>query len=90
MGPHKELERLIGAAIVDGEFRASLLESPLAAAAGFDLAEDELAVLDSAGADSLEELAAHIYAWITKATTPKRVTAARWSLDGHQAARIAV
>lgn len=90
MASHKELERLIGAAIVDGEFRTSLLESPLAAASGFDLSAEELAALDSAGANSLEELAALIHAWITNAPNPKRTVATRWALDGYQAARIAV
>ncbi|MHB1158878.1 MAG: Franean1_4349 family RiPP [Chloroflexota bacterium] len=90
MASHKELERLIGAAIVDGEFRMSLLEAPLAAASGFDLSAEELAALNNAGASSLEELAAHIHAWVTNAPKPKRTVATRWMLDGYQAARIAV
>ncbi len=90
MPSHKELERLIGAAIVDSEFRASLLESPAAAASGFNLSAEELDALSSADTSSLEELATFLYAWITKAPKPRRASFGRWSLDGYQAVRIAV
>lgn len=90
MPPHKELERLIGTAIVDGEFRASLLHSPAAAASGFDLSAEESAMLSSADSGSLEELAAYIHAWITKAPKPRRVASPRWTLEGYQSGRVAV
>ncbi len=90
MPSHPELERLIGTAIVDGEFRASLLESPTTAAADFSLSAEELDVLSSAAGDSLEELAAHLYAWITMAPKFRRAPAIRWALESYQAARIAV
>ncbi len=90
MPSHKELERLIGAAIVDGEFRASLLDSPLTAASGFSLSAEELDALGASDAGSLEELAAHLYAWITKAPKPRRALSTRWTLEGYQAARVAV
>ncbi len=90
MPSNRELERLIGTAIVDEEFRANLLESPAAAASGFNLSDEELDVLSSSGAESLEELANHIYAWITNAPKPRRSTATHWTPDGYQTSRVAV
>ena len=92
MPSHKELERLLGTAVVDGEFRASLLESPAATAlaSGFGLSPEELEALRSADVGSLEELAAHLHAWITKAPKPRRAQTTHWTLDGHQSARMAV
>ena len=89
MPPHEELERLIGTAVVDGGFRATLLESPEAASEGFDLTPEELAALVSANARTLEELAAHLYAWIVQAPQPRRA-AVRWLLDNQRTTRIAV
>lgn len=90
MPSHGNLERLVGAAIVDGEFRASLLDSPLSAASAFGLSAEELAMLESAKASTLEDLAAHIHAWVTNAPKPRRMTFPRSALEGYQAARIAV
>jgi hypothetical protein len=90
MPTHRNLERLIGAAIVDRDFRASLLESPLSAAEGFNLSTDEMDILRSAGAGTLEELATHLHAWITKAPTPRRAGPPRWTSEDYHLARVAV
>ena len=89
MPPHGELERLIGTAVVDGEFRAILLESPEAALEGFDLSPEELDALVSANARTLEELAAQLYAWIAQAPRPRRA-AGRWLFDNQRTTRMAV
>ncbi len=90
MPPTMNLERLIGTAVVDREFRALLLQSPLSAAQGFGLSADELDILRSACADTLEDLAAHIHAWITKAPAPRRPMPNRWGGEDHLSARVAV
>lgn len=91
MSSNGELERLIGTAVVDAEFRAGLLESPVAAASSFNLSAEELDALSSADASSLEDLAAHLYAWITKAPKFKRSPATRWTMEGYyHTAEIAV
>lgn len=87
---HGNLERVIGTALIDREFRGSLLRSPADATSGFDLSEEELAVLSSANAASLEELASHVHAWLTRAPKPKRVTTPRWPLQGYEAVQVAV
>ncbi len=90
MPPHANLERLIGAALVDGEFRATLLTSPARAATDFGLSIEEVNELEAANAGTLEELASHIYAWISRLPQPRRGVARRWAQDGHIAARVAV
>jgi len=87
---HRNLDRLIGTAIVDRAFRASLLESPLSAAEGFDLSSDELDILRSASADTLEDLATHVHAWITNAPTPRRAVPPRWVSEDYHLVRVAV
>ncbi len=85
--PHLNLERLIGTAMIDTQFRATLIGSPIAAAKGFELSDEELDVLASANAQSLEDLAAHVHAWITRAPKPRRSAVPRWTLgEGYQAA----
>ncbi len=90
MPPHANLERLIGTALVDGEFRSSLLESPVAAAAGFELTREEMDVLRSAHARTLEELADFVYSWISSLPRPHRATQWRWAFERSSGARAAV
>ena len=87
---HGNLERVIGTALIDRDFRGDLLRSPADAADGFDLSEEELAVLSSANAASLEELASYVHAWLTRAPKPKRAATQRWPLQGYDAAQVAV
>ena len=51
------LNRIVGEAIVDREFRARLLADPRAAVSGFDLAADELELLATIRADSVDQFA---------------------------------
>ncbi len=90
MPPHANLERLIGAAIVDREFRAALLDAPVEVASGFGLSGEELQLLESANASTLEELAGYIHAWISKMPRPRRAAPRRWALDGLPETRVAV
>lgn len=50
----KELEAVIGRAIVDQEFRIALFANPPAALAGYELTEAEVAALRSVDAESLD------------------------------------
>jgi len=87
---HSNLERLIGTALIDQEFRSALLTSPTAAARGFGLSEDELGDLGSVHVETLEELAAHVHAWIVRAPKPRKPALAKWTLaEGLQLARAA-
>ncbi|HEX9016276.1 MAG TPA: Franean1_4349 family RiPP [Chloroflexota bacterium] len=90
MPPHANLEKLIGTALVDGEFRSNLLDSPVAAATGFELTREEMEVLKSAHASTLEELADFIYSWISSLPRPQRATQRRWAFDGGTGVRVAV
>ncbi len=90
MPPHANLERLIGRALVDGEFRAALLHAPASAAAGFGLSREELRVLEAACASTLEELAGFIHAWTSQLPHARRTASRRWPLDSQQAFRVAV
>ena len=90
MLPHANLERVIGAALIDHEFRAALLKSPAEAASGFGLSDEEVGILKSDGAATLEELAAYIYAWINKVSQPRRGSTHRWPVEGYPLTRVAV
>ena len=90
MHPHKNLEKLIGTALIDGQFRGNLLLSPQGAASGFDLSDEEVVVLSSANTNSLEELAADVYAWITRAPKPRKMPAFRWMPEAYEGALVAV
>lgn len=50
----RELEAVIGRAIVDQEFRMELFANPTAALAGYDLTEAEVATLRLVDAESLD------------------------------------
>lgn len=90
MPPHGNLERLIGTALIDSEFRARLLSAPAIAARGFDLSEEEFGVLNCASIHSFEELAAHVHAWITRAPKLRRATSLRWPPHSQHTAYVAV
>ncbi|HEX2988373.1 MAG TPA: Franean1_4349 family RiPP [Chloroflexota bacterium] len=87
---HKNLEKLVGTAVIDGEFRAILLRSPNDAVKEFELTEEELEAVNSAGTGSIEEFAACIHAWITRAPKPRHASSGHWILDGSLAERVAV
>jgi hypothetical protein len=53
----RELEAVIGRAIVDQEFRMELFAHPTAALAGYELSEMEVAALRSVDAESLDACA---------------------------------
>ena len=90
MPPHVNLERVIGAAVIDREFCTALLRSPRSATASFKLSDEELALLESADASTLEELALHVYAWIDRMPGHRSATPRRRSFEGPQSARAAV
>ena len=50
----RELEAVIGRAILDQEFRMALFANPTAALAGYELTEAEIAALRSVDAESLD------------------------------------
>lgn len=50
----RELEAVIGRAIVDQEFRMALFANPTAALAGYELTEAEVAALRMVDAESLD------------------------------------
>jgi hypothetical protein len=56
----RELEAVIGRAIVDQEFRMALFANPTAALAGYELTEAEVAALRSVDAESLDECSSNI------------------------------
>lgn len=93
MPSHPNLERLIGAAVVDREFRNRLLKMPVQVAVDFGLSTDELRILASARASTLEDLSAHVWAWSTRATTEGRSIrsiAASWVPEVRDPVRVAV
>jgi hypothetical protein len=53
----EKLNRIVGEAIINQEFCRRLLTDPRTAAIGFDLATDELELLSSLRADSVDQLA---------------------------------
>jgi len=53
----EKLNRIVGEAIINQEFCRRLLTDPRTAAIGFDLATDELELLSSLQADSVDQLA---------------------------------
>ncbi len=53
----RELEAVIGRAILDQEFRMELFANPTAALAGYDLTEAEVATLRLVDAESLDACA---------------------------------
>ncbi len=90
MSLHTELERLIGTAIVDGEFRANLLESPISAAAQFNLSAEEIQALRSASTTSWDEFAACLHDWIREAPKLRHTPTSRWNPEEYVVKRIAV
>ena len=56
----EKLNRIVGEAVVNGEFRTRLLADPRAAVAGYDLAADELDLIGNVRAESVDQLARHL------------------------------
>jgi hypothetical protein len=56
----EKLNRIVGEAVVNCEFRTRLLADPRAAVAGFDLAADELDLIGNVHAESVDQLARHL------------------------------
>ena len=56
----EKLNRIVGEAVVNGEFRNRLLSDPRAAVVGFDLAADELDLIGNVHAESVDQLALHL------------------------------
>ena len=56
----EKLNRIVGEAVVNGEFRTRLLADPRSAVAGFDLAADELDLIGNVHAESVDQLARHL------------------------------
>ena len=68
----RELEAVIGRAIMDQEFRMALFANPTAALAGYELSEAEVAALRWVDAESLDAcgngLARHVLRTLTRIT----------------------
>jgi len=47
-------------------------------------------ILRGASADTLEDLATHVHAWITNAPTPRRAVPPRWMSEDYHLVRVAV
>lgn len=60
------LQAIIGLAVTDREFREALLSQPLVALEGFDLSDEELAVVASIRAKTLERFAARLELRLSK------------------------
>ena len=52
-----DVERVIGRAVTDAEFRKALIENAREACKGYNLSEDELNALEALDADSLASFA---------------------------------
>jgi len=68
----------VGEAIVNREFRAKLLADPRAAVTGFDLTADELELLATIRADSVDQFARQIETRLCPEPAGERVRSA-WS-----------
>ncbi len=64
----RELEAVIGRAILDQEFRMALFANPTAALAGYELTEAEVAALRLVDAESLDAFAAQIEIHLARGT----------------------
>ncbi|MBK9941794.1 MAG: Franean1_4349 family RiPP [Kouleothrix sp.] len=64
--PQSDVERVIGRAVTDSEFRAALIANARAACQGYDLTEDELNALEALDAESLAAFAGTLDKRITK------------------------
>jgi hypothetical protein len=69
------LQEVIGMAIVDPDFRRSLLEKPGRAVAEFDLTSEEAAALMSIQASSFQGFATQLHNWIERDAVTVRVRA---------------
>ncbi len=56
----EKLNRIVGEAVVNCEFRTRLLADPRTAVAGFDLAADELDLIGNLHVESVDQLARHL------------------------------
>jgi len=54
------LNRIVGEAVTNGEFRGRLLSDPRAAVAGYDLAAEEVELLANLHAESVDQFARHL------------------------------
>lgn len=61
-----EVERVIGRAVTDAEFRQKLIDNAHAACEGYDLTEDELAALEALDAQSMAMFAGTLDKRISK------------------------
>jgi len=60
------VERVLGRAMTDAEFRQKLIDDARAACVGYDLTEEELDALDALDADSMKAFAGTLDARISK------------------------
>ncbi len=67
---HRGLSDVIGTALVDVAFRRALLEDPAEAVAPFNLAADEVSALARIRAQTLEQFAEEVVAWLTARARP--------------------
>jgi ferredoxin len=68
----EDLQAIVGLAIVDREFCATLLACPRAAVEGFQLSDEELATVASIRAESVEQFAARLELWLSKLPLKRR------------------
>lgn len=60
------VERILGRAMTDAEFRQRLIDNAQAACEGYDLTEEELAALEALDAESMKAFAGTLDARISK------------------------
>lgn len=60
------VERVLGRALTDAEFRQQLIDDARAACQGYDLTEEELEALEGLDAESLQQFAGTLDARISK------------------------
>ena len=62
----ESVERIIGRAVTDADFRQRLIDNAAEACKGYDLTPDELAALEALDADSVKQFAGTLDARISK------------------------
>lgn len=68
---HENIQAIIGAAIVDAEFRQHLLENAASVIGEFGLTPDEATAVLSVKASTLQGFATQLHAWISsKSSVP--------------------
>ena len=66
---HEGIQAIIGAAVIDTEFRQHLLQDPSTVVGEFELSPDEQKAVLSVTATTLQGFATQLHAWIASASS---------------------